>query len=588
MLKQIVLLTIALVLALSFLAPDTETVQACSGYPYFGVSDLPTAEMLVKATVIDTDDRGFNAVLRVEKYYKGGGDRYITVMRYPAGLETGALYRGYDTSCLYAGRGHRFVKGSQGYFGLQDNNDGTFTDDIYGTAHFYVADGVITYEEGATEGYALEFNDELTITEEEFIELLLEAGERTAPIEPDIEAVSHYPLMRFINITTENGTRYQINPDRSVTEYPYVDVLDVSLDGSHVAVRVDEERVGFQYIWLSNQFTEDADHRSRYFDEDLHVRMGKDVKFTQDSSLAAVWNEDHIAVYMMNNHFEVDYAYGQQLNLTTVANIDLPENQEDLPRVLWSADSSTLVWEDVSGVYHWNLYDAAEHSTVLTHEEIVDLIPMPSQLMNVSMYGRYVKVGHPGEWYLVDMVTGETSAQLLVTPNEQFLVSIPSAYDENTLERCVPPLRNNCRVAAYTGSSGSETFVYNQHMQGIRRCEAYDDINYCLVSLSSAHPSINGLLSDAYFEDVRDILYDPQYDQAALVVGDYQVHLNFDDLYWLSYEDEDDFETNHLPYLDILFLEDVLDSPIVSIEWGQYVFYDAYALVTNQFAPTNE
>ena len=107
---------LGLVCAFFVLAP-VQTF-ACSGYPYFGVDDLPTMELLVRATVIEADDRGFNAVIRVEEYYKGEGPQLLTIVRYPVSLATGRLVRGYDTGCLYAGRGHTWRPGTQGYFGL--------------------------------------------------------------------------------------------------------------------------------------------------------------------------------------------------------------------------------------------------------------------------------------------------------------------------------------------------------------------------------------------------------------------------------------------------------------------------------------
>lgn len=92
----------------AFIVLHASPVYACSGYPYFGADDLPDADVLVKATVVDADDSGHNAVLKVEEYYKGSGSRFVTVMRYPPALRTGALIRGYDTGCLYSGQGQHY------------------------------------------------------------------------------------------------------------------------------------------------------------------------------------------------------------------------------------------------------------------------------------------------------------------------------------------------------------------------------------------------------------------------------------------------------------------------------------------------
>ena len=223
--------------------------MACSGYPYFGVDDLPTMELLVRATVIDADDRGYNAVIQVEEYYKGEGPRLLTVARYNVGLETGRGVRGYDTGCLYTGRGHEWRPGSTGYFGLYRSLIETYSDYYSGSAHFYIWDGQLTYQEGATEGYALEWDAPKTMSEEDFIAKLLEAGGRDAPVAPTIDGVVRYPLMRYLMITTENGTRYQVNPDRTVTPVLEDSAIAISPDDAHVVVRADESTLAFYYVW---------------------------------------------------------------------------------------------------------------------------------------------------------------------------------------------------------------------------------------------------------------------------------------------------------------------------------------------------
>ena len=50
-------------------------------------------------------------------------------------------------------------------------------------------------------------------------------------------------------VTTENGTRYQVNPDRSVTPVDAETAIAISPDDAHVVVRADEETLGFYYVW---------------------------------------------------------------------------------------------------------------------------------------------------------------------------------------------------------------------------------------------------------------------------------------------------------------------------------------------------
>jgi hypothetical protein len=569
-----------LVLVLLMAAIPVTGVMACSGYPYFGVSSLPTMELLVRATVIDTDDRGYNAVIRVEDYYKGEGPALLTVMRYQPALSSGALLRGYDTSCLYAGRGHYWHKGTQGYFGLISNGDGTYSDDNNGSAHFIPVDGFIAYEEGATEGFAVEFDDPLKMSEAEFIELLLEVGERDAPVKPTVPEVEFYPLMRFLNVTTTDGTRYQINPDRSVMRLPDDAPLAISPDGAHVAFLLDDDTISFQYIWTTFHYTDE--YLERFAETDaadnpiLKLQVpGQAVRFSNDSNLAVVWDAAHLAIYMFGNEGQsIEYGYGTGIDLRTVAEVKLKSLADDaLHTVLWSADSSTLVWEDGAGIWRWNIINDAEPQRVMTTNDIKNAEFTSPALLDVSMYGRFVRVGAPSEWLLIDGISGKTYKNTLASPTEQFLLH---RDNETPLEKhCTPPLRETCAISTTNGRVTS-MFTYQLNLPGLVAC---DGANGCAVSIRSGHPAVYTRdFIDTHFAQMRQMLYDPQYQQFVSIFGEYQIHFDLYPDYVLE-------EEAYRPYLDIVDLEDEVDSPIASIEWGQSVFYDEYMLTTNEYIP---
>ncbi len=555
--------------------------QACSGYPYFGVEDLPNMQLLVRATVIDADDRGFSAVIRVEDYYKGRGPQLLVVMRYPAALASGAYVRGYDTSCLYSGRGHRWVKGSQGYFGLTSNGNGTFTDEYYGTAHFYPVDGVISYQEGATEGYAVEFDPALTITEDEFVAKLLEIGGRPAPLTPMTDTVQFYPLMRFLDITTENGTRYQVNPNRTLSRLPDDWPLAISPDGAHVAFRDNDSTIGFQYIWTRYEYTAEA--RARYSTDgdpfEQYMVEGQAVRFSNDSNLAAVWDRDQLSVILFTNYADTGYGMDIGVNMIGQANLSQPKT-EPLPLVQWSADSSTLVWQDARGISRWNLIEEARPKVVMSAADLETSDWGFPALLDVSTYGRFVRVGQRDEWILIDALSGERHANLIAAPTEQYLISVHDEVSQEELPTtCKPPLRQNCQAHLSDRYGAQWTFPFQLNFMGIGACP---DDQSCWISLAQWHPSMNGEVSRIYggaqITEFRQIIYDPLYDRPAILVGDYQIDFDF---YSSSYFEEE----SYLPYLDYLDLEDQLDSPIAFIEWGQPVFYDEYLTTTVNWLP---
>ena len=548
--------------------------SACSGYPYFSMEDLPEMDLLVRATVIDADDRGYSAVIRVEEYFKSEGPLLLLVSRYNVGLETGNSVRGYDTGCLYSGRGHEWRPGSQGYFGLTGNGEfETLTDSYYGSAHFYVWDGQITYQDGATEGYALEWNAPKSISEDDFVAKLLEAGGRDEPIAPTIDGIQRRPLKRYLMISTETGTRYQVNPDRSVTAVGAETARFVSPDDAHVALRVDDDTLGFYYVWPHGYSPE-------HYEQMIQV-PGRDLRFSNDSHMVAVWDDSLLTIYMFRYAGQGDFLHwGIGMVMDTIVSVPIRTSINGLPLVRWSADSRTIAWQDDAGVWRWDLYNDAGASIV------VEASSSDEKLLDLSESGRYVRYLDSGGWTLFDSETGENFANALASPGERHLIFVNSEdrpINYWSGDSCKPPLRKNCAV--YIGMPNVETiavFPYQMELLGIMGCSGGN----CHVVGQSWHPAIdndnNNMVGGRYLgdtlSDLRQIAYDPFYGQPAILRGDYQIEFRF---YSSHYFDDED----NLPYLDYLDLASIVDSPIASIEWGQPVFYDTFMLTATEYLP---
>ncbi len=571
MLRQTICLS-GLIVLIAALSPFT--ASACSGYPYFSMEDLPEMDLLVRATVIDADDRGYSAVIRVEEYYKGEGPRLLTVSRYNVGLETGNSVRGYDTGCLYSGRGHKWRPGLQGYFGLTDNGEfETLTDSYYGSAHFYVWDGHITYQEGATEGYALEWDAPRSISEDGFVAKMLEAGGREAPLAPTLDGVQRQPLKRYLMITTEHGSGYQVNPDRSVTAIGAETARYISPDDAHVALPVDDDTLGFYYVWPHGYSPE-------HYEQMIHV-PGRDLSFSNDSHMVAVWDDTQLTVYMFRNAGRGDFLdWGVGMVMDAIASVPVRTSVNELPVLRWSADSSTIAWQDSAGVWRWDLYNDAQASL------LVEAGRSNVQLLDISESGRYVRYRNSSGWTLFDSDTGETFANALASPGERHLIFVNS--DDRPIKHwsgdsCKPPLRKNCAV--YIGMPNAETitvFPYQMELLGLIGCTGGD----CSVVGQSWHPAIdndnNNMVGGRYLGDtmsaLRQIAYDPFYGQPAILRGDYRIEFRFYSSYY--FDDED-----NLPYLDYLDLKGIVDSPIAAIEWGPPIFYDTFMLTATEYLP---
>ena len=560
---------------------------ACTDPSWFTLDELPETDLLIRATVFDTDDRNVNAVLRVKEYFKGEGPLFLPVVRYPVALATGSILRAYDTSCLYSGYGyHRWRQGDSGYFGLQSNGDGTFTDFVGGTAHFFVRDGYMFDEnnEGDEPDLTQTYGEKrVVMTESEFVALLLQEGGRETPLIVDRFEDSRYPLMRFLMIATEKGTQYQLNPDRSVIRLRDDAPIAVSPDGAHVAMRVDGDTIRFQDIWHDDTY-----YSGDWWEDRPQVLVtGRDVMFSKNSNLVAVWDDRRITVYMFHNSQPGNLSgYGRSLNIYEIATLELAAHDE--PRaVTWSDDSSTVAWQDGDKIWRWNLYDQAEAQLVSTVSDADE-----SRLLDLSLSGRFLRIGSPGDWTLVDSQTGDSYENAVVSPNEQFLgffsknlpETMVSWHDVWHLEAaCAPPLRTNCARQYWRMPESVEVhiFPYELEMQGSYSCTA--DGN-CEVALNVWDPSKGPVWSrnrnrDTPEEDVRQVISDPRHRQVAVLRGDYQIELDF----YHSGFFNGSFDGVDLNRLDYVNFEGIVDSPIASIEWGQPIFYDTFMLTATEY-----
>ena len=160
-------------------------------------------EFVVAAEVVDVDDAGIGTILRVHRYFKGSGGEYLAIMPYPPALQIAGRLRWYHTGCLYTGRFYEnWRKKDVVYVGLDSNGDGTFS-----RGPFYRP------QRGFVDYYTEEEGD-VSVSVADFEKQLLELGGQSTASEPQSNP---RPLMRFLDITTESGRRYRLNPDRSVT-----------------------------------------------------------------------------------------------------------------------------------------------------------------------------------------------------------------------------------------------------------------------------------------------------------------------------------------------------------------------------------
>ncbi len=552
--------TVFFALSAIMFAFSSSNVWACTGRPYAAeMSDIHEFDLCVRATVIEWDDRGFNAILRADAYYKGEGPRLLVVKRHLPALESVTVRRGYSNGCLGNGGGQRYHKEMSGYFGLKSNHDGTYTDWHFGSSLFIPWDGVIRYFED------YEWKE---IAESEFIAKLLKLGGRDAPVDPIVEEVQRYPLMRYLMITTENGTRYQVNPDRSVKTLPASAPFAMSPDGAHWALRLDEDTLG-----IGRPYTRQGNPSVPYFSE----VSGRDLLFSNDSNMAAVWDESQLSIYLFSI---ADFNYrGGGMGMDRIAVVDINAIGRSAPRVIWSADSTTLAWQDASGIWRWNLYEEEQPTLAVADHDC--------HLIDISSGGRYLRYGTARGWTLLDSSSGKRYRNALAAPGETGLVFINSDDEPVPPMRdgsnCKPPLQQDCALYLDTMVKPVELHVYPRKdgKFGLLFCEfegLCEDRRFSWNRSALWHGYYE-FDPDMDKERWRQYAYDPYYDQKAILYGDYRIDFET----YLDWGFTYGFASDRPR--DTLDLEGIVDSPVASIEWGQPIFYDSFILTATEYLP---
>lgn len=548
---------------ISFVTP----AFACGGYYPTSIEYAATSYAFVKAEVVAVDEIDINAILKVDRYLRGSGAEYIVIMRHPPALQHAAERR-YDFGCLYSGRTPPYwQKGSHGYFPLSLNSDGTYRDhvNVATSAHYIPENGYVEFFSDNED----EYDGNAILPVEEFESLVLQLsgqGQSKAP------RSNPYPLMRFLNITTELGERYRLNPDRSVTwldaaKYP----IAISNDGSHVLFRLDDGELGFQYLaqlkkpfspWLNalgsaapagGLALSDGRYSSHGW---LHPKPGLFGTFSPDSNFVAVQEESRLTIYLFYSVSIPDAAVGNGYRMAmkeiTSYGVDWLNSDERAPMV-WSADSSSIAFQDSKGIWLHDIYEQSEASLILANET-------DRTLLDISANGRYIRYGSHASWTLRDVKTGEIWKNTLISPDESRLVHIEVGEDSRrsgVVEQrkiCGVPLLN-CPLVV---RSAEPVYIF-WHEPGFvgLATSTYVESYPWNLSLENFCCCCDGRLRGSALPSISSFAFDHSYRQVAFSYANTRIGL--------SLSKYDDF--------DSIDLSEYLDSPIVNLEWGQPVFY---------------
>ena len=579
-----------IVILVSALLSLGSTVIACGGYEVTSIDRMVEfSELVVSARVDYVDDLGENAILQVDRYFKGNGGEYVAVVgTRPAAYYADSL-RDYSNGCFNIGPyGFKFEKDEVGYYALQSNGDGTYG---YYYESVWIPGNVLAYRtlestEGLVEFYLSprsEHEFETPAPEEEFEKLLLQLGDANGTTPP---APNPYPLKRYLNITTETGERYRLNPDRSVSWIdPAKSPIAISNDGSHVMFRLEYDELGFQYL----ERIKKGFHPCAYCEgvgsavlgggrahssgtdsvrDWLHPVEGWYARFSPDSNFVAVQERKRLVIYMLNNWWREPNGYGQHMGMPVVAGQtvwwDPFWGEEPME---WSADSTTLAFQGERGIWHWDLFEE-------THPRLILPGDRSKRLLDISRSGRYVRYSDGESWNLIHTKTGATFEKAISTPDERNVIHIQSSFPKGT-------------EIVYPGQERDFRHVQRTCHAPLAKCPISIQYRHEPIDIFEYQPGWIGLVSRSdvsiypwylaagkgrvfVFNDfpmrINAFDYDGEYSRPAVVLGEFTIDLGYIPNLSINMAKKE--------RADLVNLREHLDSPIVEVEWGQPVFLD--------------
>lgn len=534
---------------------------ACGGFFPEAIEDI--GEIWVSATVLEVDDKGYNAILEVDRYFKGRGGKYLAVYRLPPALQSATRRRYYDTGCLYAGGGYIWHANSYGYFALKPRGNGTYDDYGMLTSDDGPRSGHYVPQDGMVEFFSENKPYDIRLPVAEFESLLLKLGGKHKAARPWSNA---YPLKRFLQIETESGARYRLNPDRSVSPRdPATAPLAISPDGNHVMFRLDEGQLEFQYLWTSRRAGSGMAGRdsvayssagvARYGNP---VRPGNYALFSPDSNFVAIQEESRLALHLFRSMplegAIVGYAHGMTMR-EIAASYVLWRSTEAQQPLFWSANSQAVAFQDARGIWLWRILEEAAPQLIAPAAD-------DQELLGISASGRYLRYGRKHSWILLDVRTGETWKDSLISPDEsrriQILTEDAAGFEQyGPLQPCKLPLIKCPIVIALELSPDIfwQVSFGPDHLRLVYR----DRIWFLPWSYALDGTACANRVCKSVLPAVSAFAFDETNNKPAFAFDESKIGFQF----WT-------FADNY----DSVDLADYIDGPIVNLEWGQPIFYE--------------
>lgn len=587
---------------LSWSAIQIPAVFACGGgYDYpVTLDQMMEHDILVRGVVVENN--AGNSIIQVQRYLMGHGSQYLLVVRQSPSLYIRKAERGYDYGCDGADSALA-GEGTLAYFSLDYQSNGTYT---LGSHSYLHRIAIIDYADRQVVEYHTyngDINDESTlssdnfeafqVTQQEFEATVAElSGEQSHP--PDSYV---YPRYRPLYITTENGQSYmmpvdsyELIPLENTPQACVDDCVLVSPDGSHYVHSVPIEDDTYA-VWYTEGFESDDWYLGWEVGDATHtpVRItAQELLFSPNGDFLLGWYDNELTIYGFNM-WDNYGTYGRLPTISPIWHSQLT-GSDFAGQAAWSGNSNAITYLDADGL-KW-----LDVTMMIQARLLVDIDTYRANTANndngtsitpileLSATGRYLRYGTAQEWLLIDTFMGLEFDDAIISPDETGFVQI-SAEEAMTsvLDESLPETATTC-------------MMYNEDNTCIRF--STPSMDACNLPLASCVDEIdlpqgfelqdvqwtsnNSLIfftceignPDVCYHFERDLderdrgfsdnlegyqtnayEYDSVFGKLAWVVNDYQIRFSTS-----RFDDPIDFESG-------------LDSPIVSVELGEPLWY---------------
>ena len=255
--------------------------------------------------------------------------------------------------------------------------------------------------------------------------------------------------------------------------------------------------------------------------------------------------------------------FAHRMAMQRIASFDVDwRSTEEAQPLVWSANGKAIAYQDAQGFWLWNMLVDAQPQLVVPVEA-------DQELLDLSHSGRYLRFGNLMSWTLLDVQTGDSWNNSLITPDESRLVHFVSERSQDfreQLERlgqcnlpaiaCPMVLLQSPHTGIGSQDLPMDIFWHEPYQLGLAYPAGVESIPW---SLSFRDTFNNESVALAELPSIRSFAYDAHYDQPAFAFDETKIGFGLRE--WIDYYDSVD-------------LSEYLDSPIVDLEWGQPIFYE--------------